>query len=109
MPTLKQELLTALTQNDETIQNNFATINDVTQSLDNHLAEVIHDDLEETILRHPYDEATLAIVEAGNDGNADNDNPAGNAIDAIDDEVARNAGIAIDSPVYILHVHGCIN
>ena len=30
-PNLEQELLTALTQNDETIQNNFATIDDATQ------------------------------------------------------------------------------
>ena len=54
LPTLEQELLTALTQNNETIQNNFTTINDVTQSLDNYLAEVIHDDLEEIILCHSH-------------------------------------------------------
>ena len=39
-PNLEQELLTALTQNDETIQHNFATIDDVTQVLDNRLAKV---------------------------------------------------------------------
>ena len=99
-PTFGQELLTALTQNDETIRHNFATIDDVTQVLDNRLAENIHDDLEKTILRRPRDEATLAVVEAGNDGNADNDDLAGNAVDAVNDEVAGNAGIATDPPAY---------
>ena len=61
-PTLEQELLTALTQNDETIQNNFATIDDVTQLLDNHLTKIIHDDPEKIILRRSHDETTLAIV-----------------------------------------------
>ena len=45
-PNIEQELLTALTQNDETIQGNFATIDDVAQLLDNHLAEIICDDPE---------------------------------------------------------------
>ena len=96
-PNLEQELLTALAQNDETIRHNFATMDDVTQVLDNHLAEVIHDDPEETILRRPHDEVTLAVVEASN---ADNDDLAGNAVDAVDDEVAGNAGIATDPPAY---------
>ena len=73
-------------------------MDDVTRVLDNRLAENIHDDLEETILRRPRDEATLAMVEVGNDGNDDNDDLAGNAVDAVNDEVARNAGIATDPP-----------
>src|SRR5688572_27612767 len=76
-PNLEQELLTALTQNDETIQNNFATIDDVTQLLDNHLTEIIRDDPEETVLHRSYDNATLAIIEADDDGDT------GDAINAI--------------------------
>ena len=96
-PNLEQELLTALTQNNETIQHNLATIDDVTQALNNHLAEVIHDDLEETILRRPYDEAILAIVEAGDDGDTGD---AVDANDAVDDGDNDDAGSATNPPAY---------
>jgi len=90
-------LLTTLTQNDKTIQDNFATINDVTQFLDNHLAEVIYDNLEETILRHLHDEATLAINEASNDGDTGDTVNANDAFDDGDDNDARSAS---NSPAY---------
>ena len=88
LPNLK--LSTALIQNDETIQDNFTTIDDVTQFLDNHLTEIIHDDPEETILHHPHDEATLAIVEASDDGDTGDAVNANNTVDDSDDDDVRS-------------------
>ena len=99
-PNLEQKLLTALTQNDETIQRNFATINDVTQVLHNHLAEVIHDDLEETILRHPYDEASLAAAKAVTVDTDDNAVTAVNADNVVTADTVDNADTATSPPAY---------
>ena len=94
-PDLEQELLTALIQNDETIQNNFVTIDDVTQLLDNHLAEVIYDDPEETILCRPYDEASLAATEAVT---VDTDDNAVTVVNA-DDVVTADTVATVTSPL----------
>ena len=90
-PNLEQELLTALIQNDETIQDNFATIDNVTQFLDNHLAKVIYDDSKETTLRRSRDEAILAIVEASDDSDTGDAIDANDAVDDGDDDDARSA------------------
>src|SRR5688572_10460037 len=99
-PNIEQELLTALTQNDETIQGNFATIDDVAQLLDNHLAEIIRDDPEETVLRRSYDEATLAMVDAGDDGDTGDAVDANDAGDDVDDGDDGDAGNTDNPPAY---------
>jgi hypothetical protein len=99
-PNLEQELLTALTQNDETIQHNFTIIDDVTQVLDNHLAEVIHDDPEETILRRPHDEASLAAAEAVTVDTDDNAVTAVNADDVVTADTVNNADTVTSPPAY---------
>ena len=65
----EQELLITLTQNYETIQNNFVTINNVIQFLNNYLVEIIYNNFKNIILYYPYDKARLVIIEANNDNN----------------------------------------
>ena len=99
-PDLKQELLTALAENDETIRHNFATINDVTQVLDSRLAEIIHDDPEETMLRRPHDEASSAAAEAITVDTDDNAVTAVNVDDVVTADTVDNADTATSLPAY---------
>ena len=94
LPTLEQELLTTLTQNNETIQNNFVTTNDVTQLLDNYLTK---DDPEETILCHPHDEGSLTAAKAIT---VDTDNNAVTAINADNVVTADTVDTATSLPAY---------
>ena len=90
-------MLTILTQNDKTIQDNFVIINDVTWFLDNYLAEVNHDDSKEIILHRSYDEAILAIVKAGDNSNTSDAIDTSDAINNNDDNDTRSVS---NSSVY---------
>ena len=68
--------------------------------MDNHLAEVIHNDPKETILRRPHDEASLATAEAVTVDTDNNVVTTINADDVVTADTVDNADTATSPPAY---------